>query len=473
MKTGDRLPVSGYRLLSGGALALFPTAAFAHASERGHVLLLPTGHYVIGGALAVAASFLVLMLVSADRLDRAWQSRFSLLVLGERARAAVSLLSFAGFSILIAAGLFGSRDPLSNPLPPTVWALLWVGMTLLQGVFGNLWSWLNPWYGPCRLVSRLSGRPDSGRRLPAWLGAWPAVVSFAGFAWFELIYPAPEDPTRLAVAAGLYWLASFLAMLMFGHGEWSRGGEFLSVFFGMVARFSVLDRDGQGRVSLCWPGARLLAAAPLPSSGAAFLLLALSCVSFDGLSKTFLWLGMNHINPLEFPGRTALVGINSAGLALMFVLLAGAFLLAVLAGRRLAGSRHPFAQEAGVLVWSMVPIALAYHFAHNLTSLLVNGQYAVAALSDPFALGWNLFGTAHMHVSAGIVAGAHHAWIIWNLQAAAIVVGHVVAVLVAHGLTCRLHDGSRRAVLSQFPLTILMIAYTMFGLWLLATPAAG
>ena len=49
-------------------------------------------------------------------------------------------------------------------------------------------------------------------------------------------------------------------------------------------------------------------------------------------------------------------------------------------------------------MWSIVPIALAYHFSHYLTALLVNGQYALVALSDPFALGWNLFGTAHMPV---------------------------------------------------------------------------
>ena len=33
-------------------LALLPAPAFAHASDRGHVLLLPTGYYIAGGALA-------------------------------------------------------------------------------------------------------------------------------------------------------------------------------------------------------------------------------------------------------------------------------------------------------------------------------------------------------------------------------------------------------------------------------------
>ena len=157
----------------------------------------------------------------------------------------------------------------------------------------------------------------------------------------------------------------------------------------------------------------------------------------------------------------------------MCAVLAVAYFVCVLAGERLAGSRQSFVTAAGTLVWSIVPIALAYHFSHYLTALLVNGQYALVALSDPFSLGWNLFGTAHMQVDAGVVMGSDAAWAIWNAQAAAIVVGHIVAVLAAHRLAFRLHRTPRAALLSQFPLTLLMIAYTVFGLWLLSTPTVG
>ncbi|MDX8478550.1 hypothetical protein RFN28_08650 [Mesorhizobium sp. VK24D] len=454
---------------------LLPTPAFAHASDRGHVLLLPTGYYIAGGAFAVAVSFLVLALLPPAALDNFWRRRLPLFAFGDGLRTIVSLFSFAGFALLIAAGLFGSRDPLSNPLPLVIWTLLWAGFTLLQGVFGDLWSWLNPWYGPCRVAARifrLRSNEAQPSRLPKWLGFWPAFILFSAFAWFELIDPAPDDPSRLALAAGAYWLVSVVAMLAFGYCGWSRHGEFLSVFFSMVARFAPVQRE-QGRLSLCWPGAKLLAAEPLPVSGTAFLLLTLSSVSFDGLSKTFFWLGLFGVNPLEFPGRSALIGIGSFGLVLTFVLFAAVFGLTVFVGQRLAGGGHSFRQAAGLLVWSIVPIALAYHIAHYLTVLLVDGQYALVALSDPFALGWNLFGTADRMVEAGIVAGAGSARWLWNLQAGVIIAGHVLAVLVAHGLAWRLHPQASRAALSQLPLTLLMIAYTMFGLWLLATPTAG
>ena len=93
------------------------------------------------------------------------------------------------------------------------------------------------------------------------------------------------------------------------------------------------------------------------------------------------------------------------------------------------------------------------------------------ALSDPFGLGWNLFGTAHWQVGAGMVMGFDKAWMIWNCQAIAIIGGHILAVVIAHGLSFRL-NGSR-SLPAELPLTILMIAYTVFGLWLLSTPTAG
>ncbi|MGO4840486.1 hypothetical protein AB4144_50385, partial [Rhizobiaceae sp. 2RAB30] len=118
-------------------------------SDRGFVMLLPTSHYFAGGALAVAASFLALVLLPPDAIERQAGRRLTVVAAAApRGRTAASLVSFAFFVILVMAGLWGSRDPLSNPLPLTVWTLLWVGFTIVQGVLGNVWAWLNPWYGP-------------------------------------------------------------------------------------------------------------------------------------------------------------------------------------------------------------------------------------------------------------------------------------------------------------------------------------
>ncbi len=95
------------------------------------MLLLPTGYYLIGGALAVAASFWALAFVRPATLERYANARWTLFEPTDRGRFATSLLSFVVLLALIAAGFLGSHDPLANPLPLVVWTLLWVGLTLV------------------------------------------------------------------------------------------------------------------------------------------------------------------------------------------------------------------------------------------------------------------------------------------------------------------------------------------------------
>ena len=59
---------------------------------------------------------------------------------------------------------------------------------------------------------------------------------------------------------------------------------------------------------------------------------------------------------------------------------------------------------------------------------------------------------------------------IWNAQTATIVLGHVVGIVLAHALALRHSGDGRAAALSQVPLAVLMVFYTLFGLWLLSTP---
>ena len=78
--------------------------------------------------------------------------------------------------------------------------------------------------------------------------------------------------------------------------------------------------------------------------------------------------------------------------------------------------------------FTLVPIAIGYHVAHYLTFLLVQGQYIIPLVSDPFGYGWNLFGTAGYRVDIAIV-GARFAW---YAALAAVLTGHIAAVYFAH-----------------------------------------
>ena len=150
--------------------------------------------------------------------------------------------------------------------------------------------------------------------------------------------------------------------------------------------------------------------------------------------------------------------------------LGGAFFGAVWLGWRLAGRRVGLSASVGVLVLSITPIALAYHFAHYLASTLVEVQYLLVVLSDPLGTGADLLGLGRYFVSTSFLTTLDGATAIWRAQSAAIIGGHLMAAAAAHVLALRLYGDTRGAVLAQVPLALLMVAYTAFGLWLLATP---
>ena len=173
-RTGGPL-VTALVLLVAGALAAWPRAAGAHVGGGAFILLLPTHLYVTGGAIVVAASF-VLVALAPPRLfsrletcSRRW--RRPMRPWREVTSTGASLLSLGGILFLIAAGELGSRDPLSNPLPLFVWTVWWVGFTYLHAVLGQS-------LGPPEPVDRALSRADHGRApsTPARTPAAPVPV---------------------------------------------------------------------------------------------------------------------------------------------------------------------------------------------------------------------------------------------------------------------------------------------------------
>jgi len=477
------LPVRAAVVVSGVAAVLIGAApALAHTSERAFVLLLPTGYYMTAGAIAVGATFLLLAFIPKGISDRMADARLRLISLTPPTPVPTSLVSFAILVVLVLAGFFGTHDPLENPLPLTIWTLWWIVFSILTAIVGNMWAYLNPWSGPLAVL-RAVLRWRTGHHpltLPARIGFGIAILQFLGFAWFEKINVAPADPEFLAQAVALYWLTNLIAALLFGD-DWFVRAEPFSIFFRFIARLSPLvwepasgpATDGRVRLSLAMPGAALLDRDALPLSGVVFLLLTLTLESFDGLSETFWWLGLNGINPLEYPGRSAMIWINTWGLLASWVVLILVYTIATGLGWLLAGRPGSLRALLGTLVFSIMPIALGFHFSHYLTAVLIDLQYALAAASDPFHTGANLLGYDETMVTTSFLNTHDGVKTIWNAQTAGIVIGHVLGILLAHELACRAIPDYRAAVLSQGPLALVMVAYTLFGLWLLSSPVAG
>jgi hypothetical protein len=111
-----------------------------------------------------------------------------------------------------------------------------------------------------------------------------------------------------------------------------------------------------------------------------------------------------------------------------------------------------------------VPIALAYVVAHYFSFFVREIQWVAPLASDPFGFGWDLFGTADVKPDIGVLPPKT----IWYTQVAALVVGHVAGLVLAHDRAVELFESPRKAAISQYAMLVLMVVYTVTGLWLLS-----
>ncbi|HSW11522.1 MAG TPA: hypothetical protein VLI06_01710 [Solimonas sp.] len=471
--------------------ALFiPGAAQAHSFGRLYNLPVPLWLYLYGAAAALLLSFLVagyFVTVSGARQERPPRDiSDSLLMRGlRRALPLLQLLSLLCLLLCLATGFFGSRDPYRNFSMTFFWVVFILGFSYLCALAGDLYALLNPWQLIARGVDRLFPGYARGRlRYPAVLAYWPALAFYMGFIWIELF--AHVRPLFLARLLLAWSLISLAGVWLFGAAAWFRHCDFLAVFLRLLARMAPLDyrpatRPGErGRLLLRMPFAGLLQERAEHWSLLLFVLFMLSSTAFDGLHTTVPWyrLFWGDATGLltQWLGRAPVYEFIQLRpwylayetlwlLASPFLYLA-VYLLFITLAKLLTRSPHSLRDLALAFAFSLLPIVLVYNLTHYYTLVLTQGVKIVSLLSDPFGWGWNLFGTAGQFRAPFLPEMG----LVWHTQVALIVFGHIVSVWLAHVEALRLFPGRGKALLSQLPMLLLMMLFTVAGLWILVQP---
>ena len=509
---------------AGLALGVYPVAA--HGFGERYDLPVPLSLYVFGAGAAVALSFVVLGFFMRGASGNGDYPRVNLLrwragraVAHPAVVTVLQLVGVSGLALVIAAGLVsdwgpamisfaiaanlsGAPEATPSISPTLVWIIWWVGMAYVSALIGNVWRLVNPWNATFAWAERAAralgaeGGLGMGWRYPASLGVWPGLLAFLVFAWVEIVYIESALPGRITQFAVLYTAYTWAGMFLYGREAWLRHGDAFTLVFGFLARFSPTEirvtdasvctdcsvdcadeTDGCVDCAECFteaaPEQRELNLRPyvvglLRGKGRSvsvmfFVLLLLSSVSFDGFSATPAWGRLFNalfdvFRDANMVGTIGLLGFLATVTA-VYMTFAG--LMSAASGYRLLS-----AESAQVFVLSLIPIALAYHLAHFFSFLLIQGQNIIPLASDPFGLGWDLFGTGDYQINIAIIG----ARTVWLLSVAAIVIGHVAAVYLAHVTALREIPERRYALRSQYPMLALMVAYTMVSLWILAQP---
>jgi hypothetical protein len=360
------------------------------------------------------------------------------------------VLGVAALALVLGAAAFGDDLVSRNLAPVVVYVVFWVGLTVVSALVVDLWNaGLDPFPA---MAAPLLGERDRDYHL----GHWPAAVGLGVFVWIELVYPDRAEPRFLAIAIVAYAAVVLGGAIRWGR-PWLRQGEAFAAWFGLLGHLAPIGRDveaGDGRFRVRPPLTRLAHLVPVPGT-VALVLVALGSTAFDGLTRSSLWSDLIGTRSAWQAIPIATVGLLWA-IGLVSVLYLGAMKVASgMTGR-------PTAELADAFVHSLVPIALAYAVAHYFSLLVLEGQAVIALVSDPFNLGWNLFGTVDRSIDYTLVSPNAIAYV----QVASIVAGHVAGVVLAHDRALALFPKSV-ATRSQYPLLVAMVAFTVGGLALL------
>ena len=382
------------------------------------------------------------------------------------------VIGIFALAVVVVTGLFGSTNAFYNPAEYVVWIYFWAGTVIASGIVGNLWYLLNPWAAIFDAVAKfVPTRPL--RTLPN-VGVWPAVVAYFAFACLELTSGMASRPQMVAIAASVYTAITLAGMFVFGRDEWLEHCEGFTVLFGIVGRFGPVEveRDENRQVKSVYLrpwGVGLLNTGQAGWDRVVFVILMLSTLAFDGILATPAWQDFNiALEPIWLPmGALGFFFVRTLGLLLLtasFLLVFMAFMEAVLyLGQRKVDLKTTLTSFA----LTLVPIALVYNAAHNYSYVALSAQLLIPLLNDPLQKGWHLVpAVANFKPSFALVQAAT----VWYAQIVLIVLGHIVAVILSHLRAGERFRTAQRALLSQYPMLLLMVLYTMTSLWILAQP---
>ena len=337
--------------------------------------------------------------------------------------------------LLVAPGIFGNESSKTSVAPLILWVFLWIGVPVLGLLFGDIYSKFNP----LNLFSLKSDKPES---------VYFACILFIGLTWFELVWRKPGNPLNIAivlitlfVCVNLlrYFLKKSLIEvdpLLLLHYLYSK----LKLFNSRPYFRSLLDNIGN--------------LAKLRGIEY-FVLLMIGTVTYDGLRETTFWYN-------QFGSRTDDMGFSTMMFLIMNLGTILFYRFACFFAIKVGGSNLELKHVSNLFGHTMLPIAFAYHVTHYLTLLLFESQTFFYRFNDPIGIGMNIFNVQEPTISYFV-----EPLVIWGIQVAVTLLGHMLSVVLAHDLAVKLF-GHQQSDKTQYIFLFITVALTLQALFVLS-----
>ena len=129
--------------------------------------------------------------------------------------------------------------------------------------------------------------------------------------------------------------------------------------------------------------------------------------------------------------------------------------------KRLSGDREvPYKKVFVNFAYTLIPLGLGVWIAFSIGIILPNGSYILHVISDPFAWGWNLFGTAHVPWTP-VLTG-----LLGYLQGAVMVIFYLFSIDYGYKLARRVYEDEVQAKRGWIPILVYLTLITVGFLWL-------
>ncbi|GMQ83474.1 MAG: 4Fe-4S binding protein [Gammaproteobacteria bacterium] len=436
----------------------------------------------------------------------------------------LKLLLVILFLLVIIAGLYGTPIPARNIATVLTWNIWWSGLIFSVFFLGSAWCAVCPWDTLATWLTRFNftARPNPGSslnlRVPKLLrNVWPALLLFTGLTWMELGVGITTSPYATALLSMLMLILATISLALFERKAFCR--YFCPVgrtigFYAQLAPVELRHIDaeicnrcvtldcyhGNEEIEPCptnlvmknlqentyctscgncirscpdqniaWrprPMSReaLQDARPRPDE-AWFMLGLLALTGLHGLTMMPFWeRWIRELARLTGDSGQLLWSFTAGLLAsIMLVVLVYGLLIALTRfyNRREVSFKRLFFGMSFIAL----PLAFAYHLAHNLNHLLREGRGLAALFMNPLGLGVQPLSMAEKQTRAMSAIIPQDA--IFALQTALIVFGFWIAMQVLrHRGEALLPDSGWKL----FPMCIFALIMTASHLWLLAQP---
>ncbi|GAB3774962.1 4Fe-4S binding protein [Ramlibacter monticola] len=440
---------------------------------------------------------------------------------------AARLASVSVFLFIIAAGFFGTEHPEHNIATSFVWNIWWPLVIVAVFFIGSAWCAICPWDTLAGWIvrrswwKRVAPHPGLNLKVPRALqNVWIALLMFMGLSWLELGAGVTGKPVLTASLGVIMLVLSIVFLLFFERKAFCRYACPVGRTVGFYSRLSPIEVRPVNQSTCdscktleCFHGSQKIEPCPsklvvgrfsensfclscgncvlsCPSQNVSwrlrtmdteakkagtpgwdsawFMLALLGITIFHGISMIPQWsewlLAMARLT-----GETGSLFFSFAtGMLASTVVPVGVYALAIWLVSLCVQDGTSYKKLFGGFAFTALPLAFAYHLAHNMDHLLGEGGDVLRVIANPF--GWGLAPLTSAQRHDIMMQQVVPETVMFALQAGFIVMGFWLAVQIARYQARKLiaGDGLVDRARKMLPLIGFFAVVTAANVWLLA-----